>query len=207
MGQIFNVDGKIYAVFSRAADLVILNILWLVCSIPIITIGASTTAMYSVLLKMVRNEENYLVSSFFGAFKENLKQALGIWMAILLAAIVLYFDFYYSAHAAWEGARLLLIPLGIAAFLLAALQAYVFPVLAYFINDSKKAVKNSLLMGIAYLPYTIVLLFVNLCPVLVLFMGNPAAAAFGDAVIGFALAAFVNAHILRRLFDRVQVKK
>ena len=71
MGRFFNMDNKFFAFMGRIADLCILNIICLVCCIPIVTAGASITAMYYVTLKMVRNEEAYIVRSFFKSFKDN----------------------------------------------------------------------------------------------------------------------------------------
>lgn len=207
MGKLFAVDGKLVAVLGRIADLVVLNLLWLLCSLPVVTIGASTTALYAVLLKMVKNEDSYLFSSFWKAFKENFRQSVGIWMGILLTWVVLYFDFYYSSHAVESYARLLVIPLGFVTILTMVLYSYIFPVLAYFENSIKNAVKNAMMMGIAYLPYTIVILFMNMCPILLLFSGNLVAATFFDLVIGFALAAYINAWIFRKLFGKIHVRQ
>lgn len=206
MGRLFAVDGKLVTMLSKIADLVILNLLFLLCSLPVVTIGASSTALYGVTLKMARNEDSYPCSSFFRAFKENFKQATGIWAGILAAAGILYFDFYFSGHMAGAGAKLLAIPLGLAAFLTCLLYSYVFPILSYFENSTKKAVKNALLMGIAYLPYSAVILLVNFCPFLLLFGGKIVIAAFWDVVIGFALASYANAHLFRKLFDKVTPK-
>ena len=76
-------DNKFFVFMGRVADLMILNILCIICCIPIITIGASVTAMYYVTLKMTRNEESYIVRSFFKSFKENFKQATVIWLVAL----------------------------------------------------------------------------------------------------------------------------
>lgn len=63
--RIFNADNKFFGFMGKAADLIILNILFVVCSLPIVTIGASVTAMYYVTLKMIKNEESYISRSFF----------------------------------------------------------------------------------------------------------------------------------------------
>ena len=63
-------DSKMMSFLSRIFDLIILNILFVLCSLPVITIGSSLTALYSVTLKMVRNEESYIFRSFFKSFKE-----------------------------------------------------------------------------------------------------------------------------------------
>ena len=65
MGHILDYDGKFINFLNKATDTLIATLLWLVCSIPIITIGASTTAFYSVMLKLVKDEESYITKSFF----------------------------------------------------------------------------------------------------------------------------------------------
>ena len=73
-------------------DVLIVNLLWFFLSIPIFTIGASTTAMYYVTLKLARDDDGYTIRSFFKSFKENFKQATIIWMIFLITGVVLGFD-------------------------------------------------------------------------------------------------------------------
>lgn len=89
MGNIFNSDSGFSKFMNRVADLFILNILWIFCSIPIITIGATTTALYSVNLKFIDNEEENLIKTFFKSFKENFKKSTIIWLIILSLSIIL----------------------------------------------------------------------------------------------------------------------
>ena len=91
--KFFNYDSPIMQFLSRLTDLFILNFLFLICSIPIVTIGASATALYSVTLKMAKNEESYIFSSFFRAFKNNFRHSTISWMILLLAGIVLWMDY------------------------------------------------------------------------------------------------------------------
>ena len=74
MERLFGSDSILFKVLEKIADFVILNLLWAICCIPVVTIGASTTALYYVMLKMVRNEESHVAKMFFKAFKQNLKQ-------------------------------------------------------------------------------------------------------------------------------------
>lgn len=73
MGNMFNTDSGFSRFMNRIADLFILNILWIFCSLPIVTIGAATTALYSINLKILNKEEESLIKTFFKAFKENFK--------------------------------------------------------------------------------------------------------------------------------------
>ena len=92
---IFNYDNPVWRFIGKLGDLIILNILWIVCSIPVFTAGASTTAVYYVTLKLVRDEDDSTIRSFFRSFKSNFKQATAIWLILLAAGIVLGFDFWF----------------------------------------------------------------------------------------------------------------
>lgn len=80
MDKIFNLDSPVMQALNKVADLIWLNILTMVCCIPIITVGAALTAQHYVVLKMVRNREGYITRSFFKSFKANFKQATCIWL-------------------------------------------------------------------------------------------------------------------------------
>ena len=60
MSRAFNFEGPVFTFLSRLADLFWLNLLFIVCCIPVITIGAATTALYYVTLKMAKDEEGYI---------------------------------------------------------------------------------------------------------------------------------------------------
>lgn len=65
MNNIFNPDNKFFSFMGRVADLMILNLLCIVCCIPVVTAGPAIAAMYYITLKMARNEESYVVKGFF----------------------------------------------------------------------------------------------------------------------------------------------
>lgn len=92
MSNFFNMDNGLFRALGKLADLMLLNILFLVCSLPIFTIGASFTAMYYVTLKLAENEEGYIARGFLKSFKQNFKQATIIWLILLFFGIVLVLD-------------------------------------------------------------------------------------------------------------------
>ena len=92
MSKLFDQDNMFFAIMGVLFDLIILNVLTLLCCLPVVTAGASFTAMHSVLWRMVRHEETYVARQFFDSFKRNLKQSLLPWLAFLLAAAVLTVD-------------------------------------------------------------------------------------------------------------------
>lgn len=208
MEGLFSVDGKGFQFLSTASELVILNLLWLLCSLPILTIGASTTALYSIAIKIVKNEESYVARGFWNSFKRNFRQATTIWVLILAVIAILYFDFYFSAHAPVKGAAVLFVPFALAAMLLILTGIYVFPILAVFDNSIGKTLKNSLYMALAHFPSSVLAVVVSAGPIVVVLLlhNRLSLALFLDLVIGFAFFAWVNSHIFVRLFERYMPK-
>ena len=106
MDKIFSTDSKLFRGLEKAVNVVYLNVLWLIFSIPLITIGASTTAMFSVMMKMGRDREGYIFKDFWKSFKENFKQATIIWGILLFAGTLLVADMYYFfTIAEWKNAN------------------------------------------------------------------------------------------------------
>ena len=99
LSGLFNYDNPVWRFIGKFWDVLIVNILWGICSVPVFTIGASTTAMYYVTLRLARDEDGYTIRSFFKSFKENFKQATIIWLIFLLVGALLGFDLYYFAKA------------------------------------------------------------------------------------------------------------
>ena len=104
--RIFNADSPLMEGLSKITDLVILNLVVLVCCLPVITAGAALTGMHYVLLKMVRNEEGYIVRSYFKSFKQNFLQATGMWMIFLAVGILFLLDLRLSGGAAGTAIKL-----------------------------------------------------------------------------------------------------
>lgn len=195
MGRIFNLDSPLSRFLSRMADLMWLNILALVCCIPIFTIGASLTALNYVALKMVRNEDGYIRESFFKSFKQNFKQATLIWLIMLAALILLACDFYIIRMAPSLFPDWIKAVLFATTMLLLIGTMYVFPVLARFENNTKDIFKNSLFMGILSLPKTILMVICWIVPVaigLVFYQILPLALALGMSLPAYGCALLYN---------------
>ena len=90
---IFSLDNPVMRFLSKVADIMVLNLLFILCSIPVFTIGASLSALYYCLFKIKDEEEGYLVKKFFHSFKQNFKQATIMWLIMLLFFAVLFLEF------------------------------------------------------------------------------------------------------------------
>ena len=143
MGKIFSLDSPFVQFMNRVADIMWLNILFIICCIPVITIGASVTAMYYVTLKMVRNEESYITKSFFKSFKLNFGQATVIWLILVVAGGLLAFDYAIMTgrfgvsieNSTLASAMQVLLIVVFIFYIFTA--TFVFPVLSKFYNSVK----------------------------------------------------------------------
>ena len=205
MGRFFNMDNKFFVFMGKIADLCMLNLLCIICCIPIVTAGASLTALYYVTMKMVRNEEAYIFRSFFRSFKQNFKQATVINIIMLAAAALLYIDTNIAGKMGQPAGKILGMIFAAFTLLYVMILLYVYPLLAKFYNSVKNTFKNAILMAIRHLPYTILMLLICACPILILFMPSfqiqmsliMLVILFGPAVI-----AYGNSHFFVRIFDK-----
>lgn len=203
MGAMFAPDGVVSRWMSKFVNIVFINVLWILCSLPVITIGASTTAMYSVVLKIVRDEDAYVAKSFFHSFAQNFKQATAIWLLILAYSAVILAEILFCIHGTGNGAKWFIIPAVLFAFIGVVTVTYVFPILSFFDDSIKVTIKNAFLMAVGHLPQTLLAIVINLIPVFILwfFSGFLVLATFIDLVIGVAFCAWLNARHFRKIFD------
>ena len=95
--RVFSQDNGFMPVLYKISNLFLLNILWILFSLPIITAGAAAAALYTVTLKMCRNKESYICRSFVKAFLKNFRQGTLIWLAYAAVGGILYFNLYAAA--------------------------------------------------------------------------------------------------------------
>lgn len=200
--DIFSMDSAFYRFISRVGDLMILNILFLAGCIGIITIGASLSAMYTVLFKMVRNESGYIAREYWKAFKENLGQSVVLWGISIVLGILLYFDIILSDIAGGAvGGGLKIVFLFFGMVYISALS-YLFAVQSRFENTIWNTLKNSFWMAVGYLPFTISVLVMELLPLFII-MIRPQMFWYLLPVmltVGFAVTGYVCAHVFNHIF-------
>lgn len=202
MGALFNLDNPVWNFMGKVADLVILNLLAIICSIPIFTIGASWTALYFVTIRMVRKEEGYVIKDFFRSFKENFKQATIIWLLVLVVAVVFVGDFLIYSMMPDKIPQVIMIVVVVLGFLALGTVVYVFPLLARFENTTKNTVKNAFLLSIVNIPQTVTAIILLVIPVvLAVFVLE----LFPIIImVGVSLPAFLISLMLVRIFRKLE---
>ncbi|BFL47834.1 DUF624 domain-containing protein [Lactonifactor longoviformis] len=206
MGSFFGLDSPLMRFLSRLADIFILNILFLICCIPVITIGASATALYTVTLKMARNEESYMVKGFLKAFKSNFKISTIVWLIMLVLGIILGLDYRITAAFTGVMGKVMQTAILIIGTFYTITLLYLFPYIARFVNDVKNSLKNALLFSILNLPYTILIAVITIAPVFLTFLTGKTLAygLFIWLFFGFAAIAYVNSLLFRKIFAKYE---
>jgi len=199
MKKIFAYNSPVMLFFSHISTMIWISILWLVCCIPVVTIGASTTAMYRMMFNL-REDKSTKSAEFFRAFASNFKQGTAVWLLILACAAVLWL--FYAAIGFYQNSIISYILLGLFfcfGFLAAAAAAYVFPLLCYFSNSVRRTWSNALLLALGNPVRTVGILLLSLIPVAI-FLFAPYAfltlfivfLALVPAALAFAIACIIK---------------
>ena len=200
--SIFNPENRFWRFMDKIADVFFLGILWFICSLPLITIGASTTAVYQFTLKQVDDEEGNVWPSFWRAFRKNFLPATLLWLILLAVGLFLAADVWLCMNLSLPSAARIpcfgvLICLTILYFITAL---YVFPILSRFNLPVKKILPHAFVTAVGNLHVTVTvvvvyLVFAYLCNVVLILFP-----------VLFTLAAFVSSHFFRSVFARYQAE-
>ena len=201
MSNLFNLDGPILQFINKIVYSVYLNILWFVCCIPIVTIGASTVAAYSVAMKMVDDEEGYVARSFVSAFKANLKQGVIMGLIFLAATYAVYLD-YEINRVSEEGSFILIVTGIVSVFVYVAAMLYSFPLLARYENGIVATIQNSMEISRRYFGRTLLIVGVLLLEY-VIFHFNTVLLCFGY-LFGVSFTVFTVAAFSKRIFQEIE---
>lgn len=159
--KIFSIDNPIFKFISRIGDIFLLSFFWLLASVPIFTIGASTTAAYDCAFKIIRARDTNVLKDFIKSFKSNFKQSTIIFLILLPIGALILVDLYYWANTESSVSFVMnALGIGIGIIYLATLL-FVFPVQAIFENPVKKTLQTAFLMSIKNWPVSLLLIVVS----------------------------------------------
>lgn len=203
MRKLFDLESPFMQGLNKMADLMIANLLCIICCIPVITAGAAFTALHFVALKMVRNEETYIIKTFFRSFKENFVQATLLWIIKLLVFIFVIIDLRIASMIPWM--KIGIIAVGVLLFLLGL---HIFPLQSRFVNRVPITIKNSVLIGLMVLPKTVLMGLIYLLPLVLWYVSF---AVFGSNIMmplfvlfGFSLPVFLCAFLYNKTFKKIE---
>ena len=201
MDTFFDPNGKMMEILWKPIHIMFLNLLWVLFSLPIITIGASTTALYSVFIKMRNGKDGKLFQDFWDAFRSNFRQATIIWLIILAAAFVFTTDIVYFLNmGGFFGTFFAMVFFGLDVMLL-PMSLYVFSMQAVFDNKVGTTMKSALYLSSRHLLWTVVLMALAILTAIAVILYWPLIGWFV-----FGLVAFINAWIFDKIFKRYYPK-
>lgn len=168
--SIFAADSKLTVVLNTLGNLMVLNVLALICMIPIVTAGASLTALYTMTMRIVRKEEGSLIKGFLCAFKDNLKKSTLIWLMGGGLLVFMAFDIWLLRSVTGNFGLAYRVLLFVLMLFVGMVLMQAFALTARFENTVKNTLKNSVVIVASHLPQSALMLFVFLLPVLLLFV-------------------------------------
>lgn len=198
LDRIFDTDNVVFRFFNKAGYIWWLHVLWLVCSIPVITLGASTTALLYSCMKL-RDRDGYVTRNFFHSFKVNFRQSTIIFIFFLITGGLLLFDLAvcsrtdsFVGNFVRYGAAALLIPYSITLL-------YVFAIQAKFVNPVVKTIRYAFLTAVRYFGYTLQMIFVVVAVLLLnmtIVLANFITLSIGVGIVMYILSVYYN-----KIFD------
>ena len=186
------IDTRVYRWLEVATDFFLLNLMWLLACLPVVTIFPSTAAMFGVVRDWVRGKEGGLARTFVTRFRENFGQSLLVGALWAVFGVALFLDFLVANQLSFGAELALKSFLVLASCVYALSSVFLFPVMVHYETDWKTVIKNSLLLSIGRLPTTVVSLMF-----LVVMVGLTVVVPFLVIITGS-----ITAHVVYKLCDR-----
>lgn len=158
----FQSDSIFSRFMNKLADVLLIGILWIICSLPLITMGAAATAAYYAVAKCVRHNAGYVIKEFFHALKSNFKQSLPMTCLFLASLLVLGVDIYYLWNNDSSMNSALFVIMVLIAFLVLGLPIFFCPLFSRFQKKNMELIKMAGILMFQYLPITICMLILFL---------------------------------------------
>lgn len=207
MKNLFNLDNPLIQFLSRVFDLMILNALFILCSLPVVTLGASLSALHRVVQDIVYDQDNRLVKSFFRAFAQNFKQATVAWLILVVVIASLVSDvLLVMGYFGGTVRTVMYVLIAVLTVLVACVAAYLFPLLTRYENTLRQHVYNALILALIKLPRTLLLVLMELLPLILFLTSVP---VFVQTLIfwvtvGFGFMAFLQTNVLKPVFAELE---
>ncbi|MBU5482597.1 YesL family protein [Blautia sp. MSJ-19] len=198
----FNTESPVFQFLETLFDFVILNVLFLITCIPVVTIGPAISALYTVTLREVRNEQGYIIRSYFAAFKENFKHSFLLSVLYTIVGAILLYNLAFWAQMKTAVGSAFLIIIAACTLLYVISLLYVFALSARFENTIKRTVKNSLLIALASPVQTLMILLIAVIG-FALTSVSPLFRVF-LVIFGFAFLAYCASFPLTKVFSKYE---
>ena len=206
MAQNGNIKTNIFQKLEKFGDLFIINILFIITSIPIFTIGAAATAMYAFTTKLVKDKEGPVWKSFWSAFKKNFNPATKVWLVILAILAAMYVEYVLSFSMGGLGYALILGLMALEAVFLSFTLPMLFPMVARYENTTGNYIKNSFLISVSNIGSWFYMFFIWVLPI-ALYASNNKILYYTWVLwllIFIGVLAYASSMVVVRLYDKIE---
>ncbi|MGM9536841.1 MAG: YesL family protein [Candidatus Onthomonas sp.] len=196
----FSIDGPLWRGLTFIGDVAVMHFLWLLYSLPLVTIGASTTALYYTAMRRIRTDEGSVTGNFKQSFRENFRQSTIYWLALVAVGALLWLDLNFTSTYGGTVALVMMVACAVFLFPYWMVLLYIFPVQAKFRNTLFDNFKNALLLAIRHFPSTLLLTLIWGCVWLLLAIFPPFTGFL--IIAGSGALACVTAPIYIQIFRK-----
>jgi len=202
MSKILSIDSPLWMILNKLTDTIVLSLLFILTSIPIVTMGSSLCAIYYMMFRIADNTEGHVVRGYFKAFKENFKKSTPVWLVCLFIGLVLAGDIYICVMMQTPAAGFILAVAGVIAVIYMMLVLYMFPMLSKCKADTRQLVFMAFMMSIKEWWRTIFMLFITF---IMLAVGVFVTAPF--LIVAPGVIALSHVYIFRTIFTKYGMKE
>lgn len=208
MWNIFAYGSLLRKFTEKLACLVLLNILWVACSVPLFTAGASSVALYTVAFEMAGGRKVNISKRFFEAFKANFGQAAKLTVLLAVTGVWIVPALHIIGMAGSKTRGILYAGCVVFFIVWGIIVTYIFPLIAKYKNTLDNTFSNIIKITVSYFPQTIFMLLVNAVP-FILYFAFPG--IFGKVFwiwlfIGKALAAYINCIVVSPVLGKFRYR-
>ena len=196
--NLLNEDNVVHIALNKIGYIVISNLLFVLCSLPLITAGPALTALYHCTLRTVKGNNNGTVKTFFRAFRQNFVQSFILWLGILAFGFILFLNTRFLIQTDSGYGKMFFYLSGAILGLLVIITLYAFPVIAAFSGTLKNQLKNSFLFAFMHFPSTLVIAVISILPLYMTYQDLKLLPLYACCwfFFGFGLTAYINSLIL-----------
>ena len=209
MKNLFRLDSPFMLFLAAVWDLIVLNLLFLICCIPIVTIGPAAAALYTCTMRMVRKEGDVGAKAFFIAFGQNFKKSFVLWLIYIAVAVMLVVNVWLMVNSGNDYSTGIKIACVFVLAVYAASVSWVFPLQARFENPVLTTLRNSLVFSIANPLRTLCVIICTVFPFAFLYLQTVLFLRLGWfwLLLGFAVLAYVNSMSFVKVTEKVIQKR
>lgn len=198
--KFFSLDSKFYRVMMSVGEMMILNFCWVIACLPLITVGAANTAMYTVMGRRLRDEGSGTVVPFFKALWKNLKKSTLFWVAQVFVTVSLSLFFFLPLPL------FLKVAAGVLLVLVTLVFSTVYPQIARFRNPTFAYLRNAVILLVLRLKWVLQNFLVILLPVLIFLLVPVEFVRFGFVwiIIGFSAIFYLSAKVMQHILQPLE---